>query len=72
MNGSTIGHQTTFNYFPGNGDYNTWGSQQVGVPGVVGAAGVGGQQKKGLPYDDYYREQTGVYQSHDGIKVNIK
>uniref|UniRef100_A0A6B2EMK6 Putative yth domain protein n=1 Tax=Phlebotomus kandelakii TaxID=1109342 RepID=A0A6B2EMK6_9DIPT len=60
MFGPSFGQQSSYNYFPGNGDYNTWGTQQVN-------ANAGGAQQQRKHYDDYYREQ-GVY-PHDGLKA---
>lgn len=41
---TAFGQPSTFNYFHGNGDYSTWGSQL-------------NQQRK-PHYDDYYRADT--------------
>ncbi|GAB0090670.1 YTH domain-containing family protein [Sergentomyia squamirostris] len=60
----SFGQQSSYNYFPGNGDYNTWSTQQVN------SSNPGGPQQQQLPrkgYDDYYRDQSGY--SHDGIKA---
>ncbi|XP_037032369.1 YTH domain-containing family protein isoform X3 [Bradysia coprophila] len=62
MFGPSFGQQSSYNYFPNNGDYNTWGSQQIN------SASSGGQSRKGQ-YDEYYRGH-GSYQQggQDGIK----
>lgn len=62
MFGPSFGQPSTYNYFPGNGDYNTWGTTQQ-----VNAAAAA--RKSGLNYDDYYREQTNYPQVHDGLKT---
>lgn len=46
-----------YNYFPGNGEYTTWGGQHV--------------QQSRKHYDDYYRSDTVYPPSNDGIKVNF-
>lgn len=61
MFGPSFGQPSTYNYFPGNGDYNTWGTTQQ-----VNAAAAA--RKSGLNYDDYYREQNNYPQVHDGLK----
>ncbi|XP_026466905.1 YTH domain-containing family protein 2-like isoform X1 [Ctenocephalides felis] len=43
---------STFNYFPGNGDYSTWGSHN--------------QQRK-PHYDDYYRTDQSMYAQNPGL-----
>jgi len=48
MFGPSFAQPSSYNYFPANGDYNTWGSQQVNQSS--------GQTTKGLHYDDYYRD----------------
>lgn len=64
MFGPSFGQQS-YNYFPNNGDYNTWGSQQIN------AAPATAQSRKGPPYDEYYRDHTAYPPGHDGIKVKI-
>lgn len=74
MFGPSFGQQS-YNYFPGgNGDYNTWGSQQINAA----SAAVQQQQqqiqqqqsRKGQQYDDYYRDNSGYPGGQDGgIKV---
>ncbi|XP_055696117.1 YTH domain-containing family protein 3 isoform X2 [Lutzomyia longipalpis] len=74
MFGPSFGQQSSYNYFPGNGDYNTWGTQQVnsnqGGPPQQQQQQQQQQhqhQRKGMQhYDEYYRDQ-GAY-THDGIK----
>ncbi|XP_059621852.1 YTH domain-containing family protein 1 isoform X2 [Phlebotomus argentipes] len=75
MFGPSFGQQSSYNYFPGNGDYNTWGSQQVNA----NAGGPQQQQQQQPPppqqqqqppqrkhYDDYYRDQA---YAHDSLKA---
>lgn len=63
MFGPSFGQQqSSYNYFPNNGDYNTWGSQQIN------SASSGGQSRKGQ-YDEYYRGHGSYQGGQDGIKV---
>lgn len=62
MFGPSFGQPSSYNYFPNNGDYNTWGSQQVN-------AGSAAQSRKNHTYDDYYRDNA-YPPGHDGIKVS--
>lgn len=64
MFGPSFGQQSSYNYFPNNGDYNTWGSQQIN------SASSGGQSRKGQ-YDEYYRGHGSYQGGQDGIKVGL-
>lgn len=70
MFGPSFGQQSSYNYFPNNGDFNnSFGShmnaghqqqpQQHQKPHQ--------QQKRGQQYDDYYR--GGDKHGYDGVKV---
>lgn len=61
MFGPSFGQQSSYNYFPNNGDYNTWGSQQIN------SAQSGGQSRKGQ-YDEYYRGHGSYQGGQDGVK----
>lgn len=63
MFGPSFGQQSSYNYFPNNGDYNTWGSQQIN------AASSGGQSRNKGQYDEYYRGHGPYQGGQDGIKV---
>lgn len=75
MFGPSFGQQS-FNYFPGgNGDYNTWGSQQINAASAAvqqqqQQQQIQQQSRKGPQYDDYYRDHSGYSGGQDGgIKV---
>lgn len=68
MFGPSFGQQSSYNYFPNNGDYNNaWNSQQVNGP-----SGHNQSSRKGPPNNEYYRGgEQGGYGSrggHDGTK----
>ena len=65
MFGPSFGQPSSYNYFPGNnGDYNTWGAQQINNSAAASA----GQSRKTPPYDDYYRENNAypISGGHEG------
>lgn len=69
MFGQSFGQQSSYNYFPNNGDYNNaWNSQQVNGP-----SGQNQSSRKGPPNNEYYRGgEHGGYGSRGGQDGNIK